>query len=271
MTPAAILDFQQVILNYYACHGRHDLPWRQAISSRLDPYAILVSELMLQQTQVSRVIPKYENFLTDFPTVSSLAASPLGAVLTAWSGLGYNRRAKFLHQAAQRIVDEHGGQLPKTVTELRQLPGVGANTAGAIVAYAYDAPVIFIETNIRQVFIDHFFADQELVDDRQILALVEATLPASDYRVWYWALMDYGSHLKQISGNAARRSASYSRQTTFQGSLRQLRGQVIKRLTEQPQTLQQLQSALTDERLAAVVDTLVSEQLITKHGRQLRI
>ena len=125
---------QKLVQAYYRQHGRHDLPWRQTANDFFDPYEIMVSELMLQQTQVARVIPKYPSFLTAFPTVSRLAAAPLGAVLTAWSGLGYNRRAKYLQQAAQAIAGR--GTFPATGAELQRLPGVGVNTAAAIRAYA---------------------------------------------------------------------------------------------------------------------------------------
>ena len=226
---------------------------------------------MLQQTQVARVIPKYATFLTDFPTVSSLAVAPMGVVLTAWSGLGYNRRAKYLQQAVQIIEQDHYGIFPETMAELQRLPGVGINTAAAIMAYAFNKPVTFIETNIRSVYIHHFFQKETAVTDRQIIALVQQTLPQSNPREWYWALMDYGSQLKQTSGNAARRSASYTRQSTFQGSLRQIRGQVIKRLTEQPQTIGQLQATIDDERLITVIEALVSEQMISRNGEQLHI
>lgn len=269
MTTADYSVFQKLVQAYYRQHGRHDLPWRHTANGFFDPYEIMVSELMLQQTQVGRVIPKYSSFLTAFPTVSRLAAAPLGAVLTAWSGLGYNRRAKYLQQAAQAIAGQ--GTFPATGAELQRLPGVGVNTAAAIRAYAFDEPVVFIETNIRSVFIHHFFQDEAAVTDRQILELVQRTLPPSSPREWYWALMDYGSHLKQTQRHAARRSTSYTPQSAFQGSLRQLRGQVIKRLTEQPLTVGELRAVINDERLSAVVEVLISEQMINRRGQQLHI
>lgn len=195
----------------------------------------------------------------------------MGAVLTAWSGLGYNRRAKYLQQAAHIVDREQQGIFPETTAGLQRLPGVGINTAAAIMAYAFNKPVAFIETNIRSVYIHHFFKDVTAITDRQILELVQQTLPQSNPREWYWALMDYGSHLKQTSGNAARRSASYTLQSSFQGSLRQIRGQVIKQLTEQPLTVAELQASINDERFMLVIEALVSEQMISRNGEQLHI
>lgn len=261
-------DFQQLVWDYYAAHGRHDLSWRVPNEQGFDPYAIMVSEIMLQQTQVNRVIPKFQAFMTQFPTIEALAASPLAAVLEAWSGLGYNRRAKFLWQAAQMVVQDFGGQMPRTVDELMMLPGVGKNTAGAIAAYAYDAEVVFIETNIRTVFIHHFFADDTAVRDDSLEPLIRGTVEASKSgagrspRTWYWALMDYGTHLKQTVGNVGRRSATYAKQSAFAGSRRQIRGKVLS-LVRQPMNIEELQEYITDERLVSVLDDLVREKLIS--------
>ena len=166
-------DFQQTVWEYYDQSGRHSLSWRlPEPDGRFNPYKIMVSEVMLQQTQVSRVIVKYQQFLELFPTVTDLARAELGQVLTAWQGLGYNRRAKFLWQAAQMVEAEFAGVFPQDQKELTRLPGIGINTAGAIMAYAYDQPVSFIETNIRTVFIHHFFHDQQAVPDQLIMQIV---------------------------------------------------------------------------------------------------
>lgn len=217
---------------------------------------------MLQQTQVGRVIPKYSAFLKTFPTVADLAAAPLKDVLVAWSGLGYSRRAKYLQQAAQLIVSEYDSQFPSEVSQLIKLPGIGTNTAGAIMAYAFNAPVLFIETNIRTVFIHHFFAEQVGVADSSVLAKVAATLDHDQPREWYWALMDYGTFLKQTVGNTAQRSAGYVRQAQFIGSRRQIRGEVIRLLATTPHTLAQLQAQIPDERLDLVLADLVAEKMI---------
>ena len=193
-------DFLQTLWDYYQTNGRHDLLWRESdVHGNFDPYRILVSEIMLQQTQVSRVTPKFNEFLINFPDVRSLAHATLADVLALWSGLGYNRRAKFLWQAAQYVTDQCNGVFPQTSAELQKLPGVGKNTAGAIMAYAFNLPVVFIETNIRTVYIHHFFADQGGVTDAAIYEVLEATVDQNNPREFYWALMDYGSHLFGIS------------------------------------------------------------------------
>lgn len=251
------------VWDYYNYHGRHDLPWRASV----DPYFVMISELMLQQTQVSRVIPKFQEFITAFPTVRSLAAATLSSVLTVWSGLGYNRRAKFLHQAAQMIVNEYSEQFPKTLEELIKLPGIGKNTAGAIIAYAYNLPAVFVETNIRTVFIHHFFNDRTDVSDKEIFELVEQTVDREHPREWYWALMDYGSYLKKSVSNIEQ-SKHYAKQSKFEGSKRQIRGQVIRELTSSKKSLSQLKTQIADERLTTVLDDLISEHMIQKVGTQ---
>jgi len=266
MKPADIDRFQELVLRHYESRGRHDLPWRLPTAGVFDPYAITVSELMLQQTQVPRVIPKYQAFLTAFPTVQALAGAPLSEVLTLWNGLGYNRRAKFLWQTAQQVTREHGGVFPAAKEALVRLPGVGPNTAGAIAAYAYNQPVVFIETNVRTVFIHHFFQDRTGVADGELLPLVEAAIPPDNPREWYWALMDYGTHLKQTVGNVSRASKGYVKQSKFQGSRRQIRGQVLRLLTAGPHTFEGLAGAISDERLAAVLETLIAEGFIARSG-----
>ena len=220
-------DFRASVLGHYREHGR-DLPWRRT----RDPYEILVSEVMLQQTQVSRVLPKYDLFLARFPALSTLAAAPLSAVLTAWQGLGYNRRALALHRAAQTVMDEHRGRLPRSVSELRRLPGIGPATAAAVCVFAYGHPLVFIETNIRSAFLHHFFRECSTVPDTDILPLIEATLDRDNPRDWYYALMDYGAWVKKTQPNPSRRSKHHTTQTPFRGSRRQLRAQVLRLLLE---------------------------------------
>jgi len=267
-----LTDFWIQIWGYYIVHGRHDLPWRQpSADGTFDPYAIMVSEIMLQQTQVQRVIPKFEAFMKQFPSISSLAAAPLAEVLTAWSGLGYNRRAKFLWQAAQYVAGPLQGVFPRQLTELIKLPGVGVNTAGAIMAYAFDQPAVFLETNIRTVYIHHFFSSQDLVSDEALLPIVQDTLQvvedqeAADFtpRTWYWALMDYGTFLKQTAGNASRRSKAYTKQSAFNGSRRQVRGAVLRRLQAAPHSQADLAKHITDERLPSVLQDLLTEKMIS--------
>lgn len=257
-------EFQAVVWQYYAEYGREGLPWRLAeADGSFNPYKVVVSELMLQQTQVARVVPKYEQFLGLFPDVESLAAASLGDVLVAWQGLGYNRRAKFLWLAAQQVAGEYGGRFPREATELVKLPGIGPNTAGAIVAYTYNQPVAFIETNIRTVFIHHFFGDQTDVADKNVYTLVQAALPTDgNVREWYWALMDYGVHIKQTVGNTARASKSYVRQSPFEGSRRAVRGAVIRQLASQPMSYARLNEVIGDARLGSVLNDLVREDMV---------
>lgn len=264
-------NFQQTVWRYYQEHGRHDLPWRvPEADGSFDPYSILVSEIMLQQTQVPRVIPKFEAFIRDFPTIQVLAAASLGVVLVSWQGLGYNRRAKFLWLAAQKITAEYGGIFPQTLQGLVSLPGVGINTAGAVLVYAYDVPVAFIETNIRTVFIHHFFSDESGVLDRDIMALVKETLPGTEsdcsVRQWYWALMDYGTHLKQTVGNISRASKGYAKQSKFVGSVRELRGKTLRLLAAGPMQEQEIVDLLHDLRTQAMLHALLKEGLIRHHN-----
>ncbi|HEY5668194.1 MAG TPA: hypothetical protein VIR03_03445 [Candidatus Saccharimonadales bacterium] len=261
-----ITAFQERVWEYYRRAGRHDLPWRQPESDgTYGPYKIVVSEFMLQQTQVVRVLPKFVAFTEAYPNWEALASASLADVLRQWSGLGYNRRAKYIHLAAQQIVLVHQGSLPKQIPELVALPGIGPNTAGAIMAYAYNRPVAFIETNIRTVFIHHFFADSQAVHDRDVLPLIRACLPL-DVRSWYWALMDYGTYLKRTVGNANRRSISYTKQSRFEGSRRQIRGMVLKLLAGGPHTLEQLTQVVADDRMASVLADLVAEGFVCQAG-----
>jgi A/G-specific adenine glycosylase len=217
-------EFKAIIRNYYRHHGRHNLPWRKT----KNPYHILVSEIMLQQTQVERVIPKYKVFLKKFPTFLSLAKAPVPSVLKAWQGLGYNRRALYLKSTAERVANEYAGKLPADREALEDLPGIGPNTAGAILAYAFNMPAIFIETNIRRIFIHFFFKNHKNVHDDAIRKLVAKTLDQKNPREWYSALMDYGTHLAAQVENPNRKSRHYVKQSKFEGSDRQLRGRILK-------------------------------------------
>jgi A/G-specific adenine glycosylase len=220
-------QFQKIVLDFYRRCGRHDLPWRMTT----DPYKILISEIMLQQTQVDRVIPKYKLFIKTFPKIQTLAQAPTSDVLTLWSGLGYNRRALQLKRATEIVSSQYKGIFPKTYSELVKLPGVGPYTAGAITAFAYNQESFCIETNIRTVFIYHFYKDQKKVSDKEILLLLQKTMPTKDFRIWYWALMDYGSYLKKTIGNISKKSSTYVKQKPFKTSDRYIRGHVLKVLT----------------------------------------
>ncbi len=183
---------------------------------------------MLQQTQVDRVVPKFREFIRRFPSFSSLARASTREVLRTWQGLGYNRRALMLHRAARQVCDRFGGRLPREPHRLRALPGIGAATAASIAAFAFDKPTVFVETNIRAVFIHHFFPARARVADAHLLPLVEQTLDRKNPSHWYNALMDYGVALKKAHANPARRSAHHARQAPFSGSDRQIRGRILK-------------------------------------------
>ncbi|MBL4644330.1 MAG: A/G-specific adenine glycosylase [Candidatus Pacebacteria bacterium] len=258
--------FRKKILRFYKENGRHGLPWRKTHN----PYKILVSEIMLQQTQVDRVIPKYKAFLEAFPTVQKLANAKLSHVLLLWSGLGYNRRARMLHDAAKQVVFEHSGHFPKDITELLKLPGVGSYTARAIVTFAYNEPVVMIETNIRSVFIHEFFGNVIAVDDTKIVPLIEASsVKERDSRRWYAALMDYGSYLKKEYPNPSRKSKHHSKQSKFRGSLREVRGDVLKILLNGNRTVKDLvkESGFTSEKIEEALGGLCSDGLTQKTKR----
>lgn len=236
------------------------MPWREDTRG----YYVLVSELMLQQTQVTRVAPKFEQFIARFPDEQALAKASLADVLALWQGLGYNRRARFLQQAAQMIVRDYAGAFPDTKQALHMLPGVGKNTAGAVLAYTFNQPALFIETNVRTVYIHHLFADRDEVTDQEILASLDATMDREHPREWYWALMDYGTHLKSQGVKTNARSKQYKKQSRLEGSVRQVRGQIIKLLTEQGNmtdvALRQLLNA--DARYEPALQGLVRDGLV---------
>jgi A/G-specific adenine glycosylase len=223
-----ILEFQQMVLSYYNNYGR-EMAWRDTT----DPYQILVSEIMLQQTQVERVKIKFPGFIKAFPDFASLAVAPLDNVLSVWQGMGYNRRAIAIQKCALRVINEYGGILPADVDLLATFPGIGRATASSIAAFAFNLPVVFIETNIRRVFIHFFFSGTDTISDADILPIVEKSLYKENPRVWYWALMDLGSALKKAVPNPNRRSAHYTRQAPFEGSDRKIRGAILKLLLKE--------------------------------------
>jgi A/G-specific adenine glycosylase len=264
LTPSAISLFRKKIYDYYDQHGR-DLPWRKTRQL----YRILVSEIMLQQTQVERVLDKYPLFLAAFPDFASLAKAPLKKLLMVWQGLGYNRRALALHSLAQKIIQEHGGKLPSDPSILLALPGIGKYTAGAVTAFAFNKPVIFMDTNIRRVYIHEFFHDRENIHDDEIIPLLELTIDAMNPRKWYNALMDYGAMLKRKRVNPNRRSAHYTKQGPFENSNRQVRGRIIKVLVkESPLTMSQVveRTGMERERVKTNLVQLAKEGFIKKKG-----
>jgi A/G-specific adenine glycosylase len=262
--------FRAIIYDYYRTDGRK-LPWRETD----DPYHILVSEIMLQQTQVERVIGKYDVFITAFPDFHALAQAPLQEILTVWQGLGYNRRAIALKKIAEIVVSTYNGTLPSRSDELLKLPGIGRYTAAALVTFAFHQPTVFIETNIRTVFIHFFFHGQDTIKDNEILPLVEQTLDTAHPRRWYYALMDYGAMLKQQHPNPNRRSAHYHKQSAFKGSNRELRGMILRALTRRGSEMSERELVQTlkmdPERVRGILVQLHDEGFIEKSGDRYSI
>lgn len=261
-----IAEFRKRIWAHYRRAGRRHLPWNRT----RDPYQILAAEVMLQQTQVLRVLKKYPEFLKAFPDFSSLEKAPTSRVLKVWQGMGYNRRALFLKRLAEIVVKQYGGKLPKDQKELAKLPGIGMNSAGSIAAAAYNYPSVFIETNIRRVFIHFFFPvhihkNMRVVRDNEIMPLIEQTLDRKNPREWYWALMDYGAMLGRTVKNPNRRSAHYTRQAKFHGSSREMRGRVIKKMLQKDRvTFSELiaETGTPAARLETILAGLESEGFI---------
>jgi A/G-specific adenine glycosylase len=255
-----IVAFLVRLQEFYA-ENKRDMPWREPEENGLfDPYKILVSEFMLQQTQTGRVRQKYLDFTARFPRLEDLAHAPFDEVLELWSGLGYNRRARYLYDAARGL---EAKTFPQKIDELTAHKGIGHNSAAAILTYAYDQRHAFIETNVRTVFIYEFFANHdEKVSDKLIEVLLrECVSQVESPRDFYWALMDYGNWLKKQGVRNIAQSTHYRKQSKFEGSLRQLRGEVLRR-AQKKQRLVDIQTELTDERLEQVVASLCAEGLI---------
>ena len=264
----ALSAFRAQMLDHFGAFGR-DLPWRRST----DPYAILVSEVMLQQTQVERVRGRWERFVDRFPGFEALAASPLSEVLSEWQGLGYNRRASNLKRLADAVVAEYGGVLPSDPAVLRTLPGLGVATAASVSVFAYGTPVAFIETNIRAVYLHVFFTDVDGVRDAEIVPIAQAALDRTDPRRWHWALMDYGVALKRALPNPSRRSAHHARQSRFEGSNRQLRSRILRALLAGgPLSLEELAESVDgDSRLAEALRALERDGLVESADDRFRV
>ncbi len=233
MQKGEIGKFQKTVWDFYT-ENRRDLPWRPLKGKRkVSPYEILVSEFMLQQTQVDRVVPKFTAFLKRFPTMQYLAQSSQKDVLSLWSGLGYNRRALYLQKSVQAIFEAYKGVIPKDPSTLKSLPGIGDYMAHILPVFIYNQREVLIETNIRTVFLHHFFNGKEAVSDAEIFEKIRETLPERDVRDWYYALMDYGSFLKKEKKIKNTQSAHYTKQKPFKGSLRYVRGTLLKKLVTQ--------------------------------------
>lgn len=266
-------QFKKKIWDFYKENGRA-FPWRRT----RDPYRILVSEIMLQQTQTSRVLVKYEEWLKEFPTFESLAYSSFQKVLRIWQGLGYNRRALALKRTAEYVTQTCEGVFPNDLESILALPGIGPYTAGAIMAFAYNKPVPIIETNIRTVYIHFFFKNKTKIDDKKLLPLVAKTLDEKNPREWYYALMDYGVMLKKKHGNFNKHSKHYVKQSKFTGSERQIRSHIVKIVIEKSVLLKNVQGELkkykinaTKDRIIRNVNSLIKDGLIKQQGKSIVI
>ncbi len=227
LTENQIIQFRQKIYDFYHANKR-DFAWRNNIT----PYKVVVSEIMLQQTQTARVVHKFDQWLQKFPDFKTLASARVQEVLLCWQGLGYNRRGLALHEFAKRIECEFSGEVPCDPELLKTFKSIGPNTAGSICAFAFNLPVTFIETNIRTVFIHEFFKDGQSIDDKQLLPLIAATIDQQNPREWHYALMDYGVYLKKELKISNKASKHYAKQSKFIGSKRQVRGAIIRILSK---------------------------------------
>ena len=252
-----------------------DLPWRDTH----DPYAILLSEVMLQQTQVSRVMGRWEQWLETFPTIADLASAPLPPVLELWQGMGYNRRALNLKRCAEEVVAMHDGVVPSDKKALLALPGIGPSTSAGVRIFAFRQPDMYLETNVRAVFIHELFPGRESVADKELVSLVEATCPQdARVRAWYYALLDYGAYLKKTMPNPTRRSKHYTRQSKFEGSHRQKRVYLLRRVIDDALSTEDLARDLAQserasgrqepsvEEVRAILDELEREGFVMRRG-----
>ena len=265
-----VSSFRGRVIDFHRAYGRHDLPWRKT----QDPYAILVSEIMLQQTQVDRAVPYFERFIQRFPTVQALAKASLSDVLKEWQGLGYNRRGKLLRECAKEIMEKHDGKIPKDRDALIALPGIGPYTAGAIRAFAFNEKEIFIETNIRAALLHHFFPRSKNVPDVKLIPILKKLLlHAESPREWYAAFMDYGSHVKKAHTNPSRRSTHHTKQSPFEGSMRQIRGHILRRLLDGPIKKSALMREQTKStyHVEKVLRAMEAEGLIKRRGESWRL
>ncbi len=256
--------FRNIIKHYHA-HSRRPFPWRDHIN----PYHVVVSEIMLQQTQTYRVEPKFTAFVATFPDFATLAQAPTHEVIRMWKGLGYNRRALALQKIAQAVVSQHDGILPNQPAILETFPGIGKATARSITTFAFNKPTVFIETNIRSVFIYFFFKHTLDITDKALEPLIEKTVDHDNPREWYYALMDYGVMLKKTVGNLCRLSAHYSKQSKFEGSDRQVRGMILQVLLDQPGIGRDglvLALAKEEERAIKILQDLIKEGFIRQQA-----
>jgi A/G-specific adenine glycosylase len=266
-----LAEFQAIVKNHYKVRGRK-YPFREPVHYS-DPYKVVVSEIMLQQTQADRVVEKYLAFIERFPDFSTLAIATTEDVLKSWIGLGYNRRALALKKIAEIVIEQYQGKVPESIEELEEFPSVGPNTAASIATFAYNIPVPFIETNVRAVYTFFFFHDKESTNDAAILDLVKRSIDNSNPREWYYALMDYGVLLKKTGRDPARKHVAKAKQKAFKGSNRQVRGNILKILLQAPSSIDDLESALGIDKssIESLVNQLETEGFLVKEGNVFKI
>ena len=256
-----IQSFQTKIMDWWSENTR-DLQWRRDPT----PYNVLVSEIMLQQTQVSRVIPKYLEFLQKYPAIESLAEANTKELIQIWCGLGYNRRALWLREAAGQIVER--GSFPEEVADLRKLKGIGPYTSRSILVFAFNKDVATVDTNIRRVLIASGFAEENS-SDKELQDIADALLLKGRSSDWHNALMDYGSEVLTSSTTGI---APTSKQPRFKGSSRQIRGKIVRELSENDTlTLGEIASSLNidgkkETELESILDQLICDRLVDKAG-----
>lgn len=264
-----IQTFKNQILHYYQ-ENKRILPWRETIN----PYWIVLSEIMLQQTQVPRILIKFPQFIERFPSFQTLADAPLASVLLEWQGMGYNRRGKYLQEIAKRVVHEFNGEVPRDPFVLETFPGIGPATARSIVVYTYNTPELFIETNVRRVFIHHFFQDKTGIHDKEIYPLLKKTVTEENPREWYYALMDYGTFLAKHVPNPNRKSKHYTKQSRFEGSTRQVRSYALKVILDMKDaTLLDIveRTGFTEERIIQALEDLQHEGMIVRTDNKYHV
>lgn len=266
---AAIDSFIETVMQQSHLLYR-DFDWRRTS----DPYAVLVSEVMLQQTQTTRVERYFDAWMQRFPTLDALAAASTADVLEVWQGLGYNRRALALKRTADEVCEQNDGQLPTTSDELCTLPGIGPATAAGVIAFAYNLSAVYLETNVRTVLLHEFYPHEEGVSDRELTALLrkvaeQVQTGGIDARTWNYALLDYGAHLKKTHPNPSRRSKHHSKQSPYEGSRRQKRARLLEAILAHPgqnsEDLAELYSYDLDLAKSILAD-LAAEGFIRSHN-----
>ena len=272
--------FNRIILHWYK-KNRRSMTWRETC----DPYKILVSEIMLQQTQVDRVRKKYDEFLKAFPDVATLARASRADVLRVWSGLGYNRRALYLHECAKTIVKDHAGKFPNTYDALIALPGIGRSTAGALLAFVFDRDVPMIDTNIRRILVRIFYKGKNMPNDKALYEFASDLIPKGRGRVWNYALLDIGATLCRARGHSLScplmqlhgRVGDFvykKPQQKFLGSRRYFRGQLLRMLVEQKSVSMaqaERELKLSESELHEVIEALKSERIIVCSRDRFRL